>query len=83
MAGTRLDFEDPFVDGGAERRLPSRGAMAGLLTTAQVAELLAVSERTVKRLVAGHRLPCVRIGRAVRFDYQAVFRWLEARQEGG
>jgi len=57
------------------------GALA-LLTTREVAEVLAISERTVKRLVR-RGFPCVRVGRSLRFDPKAVFRWLEARQEGG
>ena len=81
MADTRLDLEDVFADGGAERRLPSRGAVVALLTTAQVAELLAVSERTVKRLVGRGGLRCVRLGRSLRFDPADVSRFVAARKE--
>jgi len=81
MAGTRFDLEDGFADGGAERRLPSRGAVAALLTTAQVAELLAVSERTVKRLVGRGGLRCVRLGRSLRFDPADVSWFVAARKE--
>jgi excisionase family DNA binding protein len=52
-----------------------------LLTLAQVAEYLAVSERTVKRLAGRRRLRCVRLGRSVRFDLSDVRRWVEARKE--
>jgi len=62
---------------GAERRSASLGAMAALLTTAEVAQFLAVSERTVRRLVARGRLPCVRVGGQVRFSPAILARWAE------
>jgi excisionase family DNA binding protein len=50
-----------------------------LLTTAQVAERLAVSARTVQRLVAAGLLPALRLGvRLLRFDPEAVERWIAA-----
>ena len=52
-----------------------------LLTLPEVAEFLSVSPRTVRRLL-GRGFPCVRIGRSVRFEAQAVVRWLSARREG-
>lgn len=67
------------------RELPSRSAagnqIAPLLTIAEVAELLRTSEQTVRRLVAARRIPCLRIGRQIRFVPGDVFRWLEARKE--
>ena len=57
-------------------------SIARLLTLPQVAEVLAVSESTIKRMVARRRMPCVRIGRQIRFLPGDVFRWLEARKEG-
>lgn len=52
------------------------------LTYPEVADLLRVSQRTVRDWVRFHDLPCVRIGRAVRFRPEAVGRWL-ADREGG
>jgi excisionase family DNA binding protein len=52
-----------------------------LLTLPEVAEFLSVSPKTVRRLI-GRGFPCVRIGRSVRFESQAVVRWLSARREG-
>jgi len=83
MAGARARHEEVRPDESDDPATPIRRTPAALLTTAEVAQFLAVSERTVKRLIARRRLPCVRIGRSVRFQRQAVFRWLEARQEGG
>lgn len=53
-----------------------------LLTLPEVAEVLRVSPKTVRRLLK-RGLPCYRFGRSVRFEPTAVSRWLEARQEGG
>lgn len=53
-----------------------------LMTLPQVADLLQTSEKTVRRLVAARRMPCVRVGRQIRFVRGDVFRWLEARKEG-
>jgi len=54
--------------GSAERPSKSRSELPSLLTTAEVAEFLAVSERTVRRLVARGRLPCIRVGGQVRYS---------------
>jgi excisionase family DNA binding protein len=53
----------------------------GLLTIRQVAVYLAVSEKTVRRLIAAGRMRCVRIGRLIRIDPGDVSRWLSARKE--
>lgn len=42
--------------------------MTAALTVAQVAERLAVSEKTVYRLVATGRLPASRVGRVIRIE---------------
>jgi excisionase family DNA binding protein len=50
----------------------------GLLTEAEVAELLRVSERTVRRWrAAGTGPSAVRVGKAVRYRRRAVDDWLE------
>lgn len=46
--------------------------MEKLLTLAQVAEQLQISERTLRHLVRERRIECVRIGRLVRFRPEAV-----------
>lgn len=63
-------------DGGQPRTLPR------LLTLSEVAEQLQLSEKTIRRMIAGGRMPCVRIGRQLRFLPGDVFRWLVARKEG-
>ena len=52
-----------------------------LLTVPEVARLLRVHPRTVRRFVADRRLPCVRIGTRVRFEPRSVLRWLSVRKE--
>ena len=50
-----------------------------LLTTRDVAEMLRLHEKTVRRMVREGRLPCLRLGRAVRFKVDDILRWLSAR----
>lgn len=51
-----------------------------LLTLAEVASYLGVSPKTVRRFV-GCGLPCVRLGRVVRFRQADLLRFVEARKE--
>ena len=52
--------------------LPSR-----LLKVKQVAEVLQLSPRTVRRMIADGRLPVIRVGRAVRVHPSAVATLME------
>lgn len=49
----------------------------GLLTAAELARRLGVSEPTVRRLTAQRGIPFYRIGRSVRYCPEAVARWLQ------
>lgn len=51
-----------------------------LLTLPEVAEVLHVSPKTVRRLMR-RGLPSVRFGRLVRFEQRDLLRWVEARKE--
>lgn len=62
-------------------KLVGSGALAPLLTLSELARLLRLSERTIRRLTATGRLPCVRIGTRLRFDPADVFRFVAARKE--
>ena len=54
-----------------------------LLSRRQVAELLSVSERTVRRLVENGDLPVpVRIGRAARWHEAGVINFIRSLSEG-
>lgn len=63
------------------QRSPAQADLHPLLTLAEVADLLRVSEKTVRRLMTSRRFPCIRIGRQTRFLRGDVFRWLAARRE--
>jgi excisionase family DNA binding protein len=69
------------------RGRPEARASAGhglgepLLTIREVAEFLHLDEKTVRRWAAQGRIPCVRLGRALRFERGDVFRWVSARKE--
>lgn len=47
-----------------------------LLSVADVAELLAVREGHVRRLVFDRRIPYLKVGRLVRFDRREIDEWL-------
>src|ERR1041384_7632157 len=53
-----------------------------LLTIEQVATYLRVNAKTVRRWVAKRRIPCVRIGTRLRFDYGDIVSWVRQRKEG-
>ncbi|MFO1062230.1 MAG: helix-turn-helix domain-containing protein [Dongiaceae bacterium] len=66
------------------RRRPSRpakGAPARLLTYADVAERLQLSERSVRRLADAGALSVIRIGRAVRIDPRDLERFLAGQRD--
>jgi excisionase family DNA binding protein len=61
-------------DGHANRE----EAREEFLTARQLAEVLQVSESTVRRLARGGRIPCVRLTpRLLRFNLKAVYRALD------
>jgi excisionase family DNA binding protein len=53
-----------------------------LLLLREVAELLRVNERTVRRWIVQEGLPCIRLGTRLRFSARNVLRWVSAREEG-
>lgn len=53
--------------------------MEGAITADPLARLLGLSKITVYKLAAKGRIPCFRVGSAVRFDPVAVAQWLEQR----
>lgn len=67
---------------GGSRHHNGNGSVEHLLTLPELAERLQLSEKTIRRMIAGGRLPCVRLGRQLRFLPGDVFRWLAARKEG-
>lgn len=53
--------------------------MAKLLTTAEVAEQLRVTDGTVRKWVAAKRIPYVKLGSAVRFEQSSIDNWINKR----
>lgn len=56
---------------------------AEILTVRQVADLLQVTEETIRRLANRGVLPGRRVGGAWRFSRPALVRWIESGQELG
>ena len=53
-----------------------------LLKAGQVAEMLAISTRTLWSLTQRGQFPCIRIGRAVRYSHADVLAWIETARKG-
>lgn len=61
----------------------ARGPGSGvprLLTAAQAARCLAVSPKTLWTLTSRGEIPCVRMGRSVRYDVLDLDRFIESRK---
>jgi len=61
---------------------PSAAQAERLLLVREVAGLLRVNERTVRRWIAREGLPCIHLGTRLRFSLRNVLRWVSAREEG-
>ena len=48
-----------------------------LLTPDEVAEMLQIAHKTVVVMAREQRIPCIRIGRIVRFDPAEIDRWID------
>jgi excisionase family DNA binding protein len=54
-----------------------------LLTMRQAAQMLAIGERTMWELTRRGAIPCVRIGRSVRYSPLDLQAWIEAQKRLG
>ncbi len=61
-----------------ERARSGIGDLPRLLTIAEVAEYLGVTERHIRRLVAERRIPFVKWGHLLRFDPVEIDAWIDA-----
>jgi excisionase family DNA binding protein len=52
-----------------------------LLTPTEAAQLLAVKTSWIYEAVRTHRLPCLRLGKHIRFTYHMLEAWLESQVE--
>lgn len=64
------------------RKHPDTGSLPRLLTTAEAAEFLAVSETLVYRLVERRELAVHRVGRCLRFSRDDLTSFLASRRTG-
>ncbi len=65
-------------DGKSQERARSgSGNLPHLLTIAEVAEYLGVTERHIRRLVHERRIPYVKWGHLVRFDPDEIAAWID------
>lgn len=51
-----------------------------LLTPREAAEALRISERKLWGLTASGQIPCLRIGRSVRYDINDLREWIDERK---
>jgi excisionase family DNA binding protein len=51
-----------------------------LWTSREAAKALSISERTLWGLTKGGKVPCVRIGRAVRYDPKDIRAWIDGQK---
>ena len=64
-------------------RRPDPGGGTTLLTDHDVAALLLVKPDTVRRWAARGEIPCLRLGRLLRFRREDLDAWLHSRESGG
>ena len=51
-----------------------------LLTPDEVAAMLRIARKTVITMAREMRIPCIRIGRFVRFDHGEIQRWIDRQR---
>jgi len=47
-----------------------------LLSIGEASEYMGVSKRTLYRMIRGHRIPFLRIGRLVKLDLKEIEKWI-------
>jgi excisionase family DNA binding protein len=59
----------------------STSGIERLLTVEEVAELLALSPKTIYAWAGSRRIPSLRLGRSLRFSEKDLKAWLDSRQK--
>ena len=54
-----------------------------LARPAEAAEMLAICERSLWSLTKRGEIPCVRMGRSVRYDLADLRKWIDLQKKGG
>jgi len=52
------------------------------LTIPQLADMLQITERHIRRLVAEDRIPVTRVGGRIRFNHERIQAWLDNNSSG-
>ena len=65
-----------------ERESLAVPALERFLTLREVAAMLQLDERTIRRWTVSKGFPCARLGTRLRFSERDVLRWVSARKEG-
>jgi excisionase family DNA binding protein len=55
----------------------------GLMTAKQAAAMLAISARSLWSMTNARAIPCVRLGRSVRYRRGALVDWINQNETGG
>ena len=53
-----------------------------LLRPQEAAEVLGISSRKLWSMTQSGEVPCIRLGRCVRYSVDDLHRWIDARREG-
>jgi excisionase family DNA binding protein len=74
----------PLLPAAAESVQAQTGPPRLLMSPREAAATLALSERTLWALTHPRGpIPCLRIGRCVRYDVEALRGWIQAAQQNG
>ena len=60
----------------------SQPELPGWLTITQLVDMLQITERHVRRLIAEDRIPVTRVGGRIRFNHDRIVEWLDANSTG-
>ena len=76
MAGQHVRPVGDWMDASPATKPDAPGA---IMTIAEVAAYLRLSEATIYKLAQGRRIPATKIGRAWRFPKQLIDEWVRQR----
>jgi excisionase family DNA binding protein len=61
---------------------PATGPDATWLTLTDLVDMLQITERHVRRLVAEKKIPYTKVGRPLRFNLARILKWLDDNSHG-
>lgn len=73
---------DIIASGGSQRMVVAVEQTPRMTNVTGAARYLAMSESWIRAAVAKKRLPCIRLGKSLRFLYRDLDNFLEARRTG-